>query len=143
MCFFTKKLRRKTAKYDIPCFIITLCKEDSDLVSFTGFHYKLGENYSSKITVVNGNLQNFFLHLQSLKGGFTSYNPERVKIKKQKSDSIHFEASLVEKHSLIVQNKKMHYALVSCVIPFGATYYENEMGEFISDEITTLNYKLI
>lgn len=142
MCFFTKKLHRKVAKYDIPCFIITLCK-DSDLISFTGTHYELGETYSSKIIGVTGSLENFFLHLQCLKGGFTSYNPEKIKIKKKKSDSIHFEASLVEKHSLIVPNKKMHYALVSCIIPFGATYYENEMGEFISDELTTLNYKLI
>ena len=142
MCFFTKKLKRKTARYDIPCFKIVLYREPNLVSLYRGFQYEIGENYSSKIVGILGNLENFFLNLQCLKEGFSSYNPEKVKILRKKSDSIHFEASS-GKNSLIVPKKKSNYALMSCCIPFGATYYENEMGEFISDEITVLDYKLI
>lgn len=142
MCFFTKKLKRKTARYEIPCFKVMKLINGNLVSLFRGFHYDLGENYSQKIVGVTGSLENFFQNFQYLKEGFSSYNPDKIKIyKKKKVDSIHLEASLEGKHSLVLPKKE--YALVSCVIPFGATYYENEMGEFISDEITILDYKII
>lgn len=152
MCWETSKKSvcrfRKTAKEDIEVFKIVVEKNNNEFRPYfmsTKLCYKLGKEYKTKIEK-RKYMARCYDKIQ-IDAGFHSYDLKLVKPYKDfhhdLDDNItpYFGAfSLVNGCSIGIYTCKdglyfTNPAFVKCIVPKGAKYYENEVGEIVSDRI--------
>ena len=75
--------------------------------------------------------------------GFHCYNPEVVHVEVNRIFA-HIDTRLHKLDSFTILNEmRGNLAIMKCVIPAGATYYENDRGEIVTDRIIPKSYSLV
>ena len=152
MCWETSKKSvckfRKIAKKDIEVFKIVVEQNNNEFRPYfmsSKLCYKLGNEYKTKIEK-RKNTARCYDKIQ-IDAGFHSYDLKLVRPYKdfyhELDDNItpYFGAfSLVNGCSIGIYtcNDGLHFtnpAFVKCIVPKGAKYYENEVGEIVSNRI--------
>lgn len=159
MCWTTYKeelAKTRTADKDIKAFKVCRPTDDPNYAKPYYFNhygdYKVGNTYFICADIFVRQIRPPHLHTcYEIDRGYHSYNPEKVSVSIDENpmdDAITLLRNDVKTplHSYSVTRNdngvKIDYFLlkrnlvkVNCTIPKGATYYENENGEFVSDII--------
>ena len=131
MCWISKTPAiLKIASEDIKVFKIIEKFENNIISAYRGFEYKIGQLYETEI----GLTETF--STSSIRQGFHSYSNEcRLEqgctYLKQPAFRIMFKGTCLDSFGCY----KVSYCKVNCIIPKGSQYYENDMGEIVSDKI--------
>lgn len=158
MCWKTKKLELATAKTaNKPIRTFKVCRKTEDENFSVSYYrtclYEVGKTYSVDMeTPETYDCLRYGVH-----NGFHSYNPDKVSVRATHdynefnipSDLPLFNLDLIEIFS--ENGIRLDYFCVikesltrmECTIPEGATYYENEYGEIVSDAIVVNSIETI
>lgn len=130
MCWTNKKAEKKIANKDIEVFKIGHFRDNMFCSLFLGFYYQLNQLYSTNIHIKVG-INNKIEGTQ----GFHSYNSSIVKLEVRPCAwYIYFRAIMLD--CCFISN---NFIKAECIIPKGSEYYENNMGEIISNQIVIKN----
>ena len=145
MCWFSgsKKLSkyRRIARKDVLVRKLVMATESPyKVVSyFTGFEYELGKTYyDSYLSIIHANEPQLGACIFV---GFNSYSTEcKITRKEQTTVSGDKKKDEIEVYSpdggeLVECYELDNLLMIDCVIPKGATYYVNELGEYVSESI--------
>lgn len=133
MCWHWYKhtdLQRHVAETDIISTKVLVLEGDKLHACYREYYYTIGELNQTDFPLETNYLGNIYK-------GFHSYNNENIKYVKAitgifvnnivKKEFIHVFNFNIECNSLVV---------VECTIPKGSEYYENSIGEIVSDKLT-------
>lgn len=142
MCWVSEiELEAQIAKEDIPIFKICKVATTETVISFyEKFVYELGKTYSDKeslhkLITVNG--------FQIINEGFHSYSPLMCYTEIHQINPIFYMIYIKYKHIVIDEIFGLSNIIkVNGIIPKDSIYYLNNKGEYVSDSIKLLNYKL-
>ena len=145
MCWFSgsKKLSkyRRIARKDVLVRkLVRVSENPNKVVSyFTEFEYELGKTYyDEELSILNGYGS---CHYAGIFVGFNSYSTEcKITRKEQTTVSGDKKKDEIEVYSpdggdLVEYYELDNLLMIDCVIPKGATYYVNELGEYVSESI--------
>lgn len=142
MCWVSEiELEAQIAKEDIPIFKICKVATTETVISFyRNFVYELGKTYSDKeslrkLITVNGS--------QTISEGFHSYSPLTCYTEIHQINPISYMIYIKYKHIVIDGILGLSNIIkVNGIIPKDSIYYLNNKGEYVSNSIKLLNYKL-
>lgn len=128
MCWCGKNIKRR-ANRNIPVFKIGAYVNENEAKSFyRGFQYHIGKKYYQEI----GANWNCDRPIIAIKDGLHSYSekcniePVNIYFYRVSCNGSHVECYPIYDGPL---------AIIYCIIPKGAFYYENELGEIVSSEL--------
>lgn len=137
MCWDSNKLETKIADKDIQVFKIVNWNNTS---VYQDFHYETGKEYESYVRIEREDWSDNEGHY-TISQGIHSYNSRKVHVEYSYKD---YFGNICSKYFKVVGNNMtidyfvrvyMRLKCVDCVIPKGATYYENEQGEIVSNRL--------
>lgn len=145
MCWVSEiELEAQIAKEDIPIFKICKVETTGTVISlYRDFIYELGKTYSDKeslrkLITVNGS--------QTISEGFHSYSPLTCYTEIHQINPISYMIYVKYKHIVMDRilglNNIINIIKVNGIIPKDSIYYLNNKGEYVSNSIKLLNYKL-
>lgn len=137
MCWFSNKYKvPNIAEEDIIVYKVMLLRDGyrNELISFYySKRYVIGKEYIEETETV----EPVYLYHYSINKGFHSYSLEKTTEKEcYNYCQIWSGTTLLDYVNLGID---VHYGetlvAVECIIPKGSTYYENDLGEIVSDRI--------
>ena len=131
--------KMKVAKDNIPVTKVVIINHDQIKSYYEGFEYSIGKTYKTELDLPSENsMACYGKRSWSINEGFHSYNSScplekdyvdgTVVAVVNSSRHLHIAGYVPEKASDIL-------GIMSCIIPKGSKYYENEDGEVVSDAI--------
>lgn len=134
MCWQTKNgkyIERKTAERDIHVFKIVLQEKGRIYSYFQDFEYKLNKTYyhNDPLYIDNGVIFE----------GFHSYCD---KCGIDKGDAVLFIEKL-SSDEVLEAYEMYNIAIMKCIVPRGAQYFENDDGEIVSNMLKTISIEKI
>lgn len=147
MCWISKEINgtEKVANEDVFVFkmlIDTSHRRPNTLLSpICRYFYSIGEDYSilDKIKVKWSTYDKVYF----INEGFHSYSTDCYVTKRLDGSSI-VENQVGEVIGRYPYIESYNFVIVSCIIPKGTTYYENERGEIVSEQIRIIKkYSII
>ena len=148
MCWNSKDVIAKIADNDIECFKIVLQDGSNTIYSYyQEFKYELNKLYKTELNFIKHRslgytsiLQGFHSYSNELKYDITYYNLiPLIKVFNDKTDNT-FQAYMVHS-TLSNKNILAKSVIANCIIPKGSTYYVNEHGEIVSNQIIIKSIK--
>lgn len=145
MCWISKEINRKVAEEDTFVFkmlIDTSHRQPNTLLSpICRYFYSIGENYSTlnRITVQWSRYEQAYF----INEGFHSYSTDCCVTGQLDGSSIvkNQVGDIIGRYPYM---EGYDFVIVSCIIPKGTTYYENEKGEVVSERIRIIKkYSII
>lgn len=128
MCWTGKKIR-KVALNDIPVYKIGFYENEKSSTSyFQRFIYEAGKKYSSEVVLKCTYDDNVLI-----KEGLHSYS-FKTELERT-TDFLIVRNKLRYVEGYPINEYKLCLAKIYCTIPRGAFYYENELGEIVSNEL--------
>lgn len=140
MCWVSFETKIKVAKDNIPVTKIVIISNDKIKSYYEGFEYSVGKTYKTELDLpFENSISCYGKRSWSINEGFHSYNSS-CPLEKEYFDRTVIVAVLNphrHTHVLGYSPKKARdiLGIMSCIIPKGSTYYENEVGEIVSDTI--------
>lgn len=137
MCWVSLQAVKQIAEKDIKVFKIGESHRGMFYSMYKNFKYQLNQLYSINI-YINKDDDGGFVGSR----GFHSYDPSIVYLDIPENGIIQW-AVYAGQRRLDFDTVIADYFKAECVIPKGTTYYENENGEIISNQIIIKNFEPI
>lgn len=136
-----------------PIKVYKICRKDIDSRFLWSYYFKtlyaVGATYKlpTKISV-REYPYSVIGTLFEIDGGYHSYSRENTYIEQKYRYSFYVVSKtdyILDCYKVDIVNKQKEEDIVKvlCTIPEGATYYENDNGEIVSDQITINSYETI
>lgn len=133
MCWITYKkelIKPEVAEDNIVCNKLVYLNSDNIIKSlYFDFNYEINVLYEldKEITIIPN-----FTGVRIINDGFHSYSTDKYSLQRGLKELPYLVIPLSTKD-------KISFALASCIIPKGAIYFLNEIGEYVSNKIKMLS----
>lgn len=137
MCWTTRKAKLAKQKIaDRPIRVFKVCQTINEGTSVVPYFYCFNIEYKTGDTyTINLNEPSFEFDtlVYTIQKGFHSYNSAKNTI--LTANHVIVSVRCERGYRIGYYEKCKHLVKVDCTIPKGSTYYENEIGEIVSDTI--------